>query len=122
MAFQLTLLPPYCWRCYSITCNITLLLSLPHTVKMPRKIRRTKGRAKTEERYQFNKELNRPRKYHNLITTKILATDHYLKQGRTALEVENEFRIPRSSIRRIARQARQRAKEHRRPLEDISNY
>ena len=89
---------------------------------MPRKIRRTKGRAKTEERYEFNKELNRPRKHHIPIAKKILVTDHYLKQGRTALEVENEFDIPASSVRRIAGQARQRAKENRRPLEDITNY
>ena len=86
------------------------------------KQRRTEGLSKTEERYEFNRQLGRPRKHHTPIAKKILATDRYLKQGKTAQEVENELDIPKSSVRRIAAQARQRVKENHRPLEDISNY
>ncbi|KAK0511029.1 hypothetical protein JMJ35_006581 [Cladonia borealis] len=88
---------------------------------MPRKIRRTKGRRLTEERYEFNKDLNRPRRHHIPIATKILATDHYFK-GSTAKEVSKELEIPVSSVKQIATRARQRAEENRRPLKDISNY
>ena len=86
------------------------------------KQRRTEGLSKTEERYEFNRQLGRPRKHHTPIAKKILATDRYLKQGKTAQEVENELDIPKSSVRRIAAQARQRAKDNHRPLADISNY
>ncbi len=89
---------------------------------MARKQQRTEGLSKTEEHYHINKQLGRPRKHHTPIAKKILATDHYLRLGKTAHEVENELDIPKSTVKRIAAQARQRAKENHRPLEDISNY
>ena len=89
---------------------------------MSPKQQRSDGLSKTEEHYHINKQLNRPRKHHTPIAKKILATDRYLKQRKTAHEVENELDIPESSVRRIAAQARQRAEENRRPLEHISNY
>ena len=84
--------------------------------------KRIEGLSKTEEHYRINKQLNRPRKHHTPTAKKTLATDHYLRLGRTAQEVENELDIPKSSVKRIAAQARQRAEENRRPLEHISNY
>ena len=46
---------------------------------MPRKIQRIKGQAKIEERYQFNKKLNKSYKHYILITIKILVVDYSLK-------------------------------------------
>ena len=73
---------------------------------MARKQRRTEGLSKTGERYEFNKQLGRPRKHHTPIAKKILATDRYSKQGKPAQEVENELGIPKSSVKWIAAQAR----------------
>ena len=83
---------------------------------------RTEGLSKTEKHRQINKQLDRPRKHHAPIAKKSLATDRYLKQRKTAREVEKELDVPKSSVVRIAAQARQRAKENHRPLEHIANY
>ena len=117
----LQLTPPGC-RCYSTIYDIAATCSSTSTAKMARKQQRIEGLSNTEEHYQINKQLGRPRKHHTPIAKKILATDHYLKLGKAAQEVENELGIPGSSVRRIAAQARQCAKENHRPLEDISNY
>ena len=65
---------------------------------MPRKVRRIKGWVKIKERYKYNKELGKPRKHHFSIADKVLATNHYLKQRMTALEIENKLSIPENSI------------------------
>lgn len=83
---------------------------------------RTEGLSKTGEYRQINKQLDRPRKHHTPIAKKIIATDRYLKRGKTAREVENELDIPKSNVVRIAAQARQRAAENNRTLHDIASY
>ena len=98
------------------------LFSIPPTTKLAPKQPKTDGLSKTEEHRQINKHLNRHRKHHAPIAKKILATDRSLNQAKTAREVENELGIPKSSVVRIAAQARQRAAENNRPLQDIANY
>ena len=89
---------------------------------MPRKIRRTKGRAKTEEFYRINKKTGNERNHYTDLGRKIVATERYLHQGESARKVAADMDIPRSTVERVANRARKLSIQHRRPLADISNY
>ena len=101
---------------------LSLLVSLSPTAKMPRKPRRSKGRAKTEEWHRINKKTGQERKHYADLGRKVAATELYLNQGQSACKVAEYLDIPPTTVKRVASKARALSIQHRRPLTDISNY
>ena len=91
-----------------------------------RKKRKTKGRAVTEERARVNKKTGKPVKHHISLGDKILATDLYITQKKSASETKAELKkrgtdLPENTIRDVANKARKQAEIHGRALHDITN-
>ena len=55
-------------------CYFQLLFYFPHPPNMPRRKRRTKGRAKTEEFYRINKVTSKQRRHDADLGNEIVAT------------------------------------------------